>query len=182
MKLLKKIIFFAVATLLVFSACKDDSLTYTEELKIEQKKIKDFIAREGIKVVTVMPTTFPWEEKVFYKSKTGLYFRLISQGDFEEKGDSIIRGDFVSPRYIQYTLDVKADTTSFESTINYPYTRDFKYLDLTQVCPAWHEAVGYMKYNNAKAQLIIPSKIGFPQFSRPATPIGYNIDIKVKKF
>ncbi len=182
MKHLLKIIFFATIVALLFVACNDDNVTYAEELKAEQELIADFISRQQIKVVTVMPTTFPWDDKVFYKSKTGLYFRLTKQGDIVNKGDTAITGDVIAPRFDEYTLDVKADTISSLSSVNYPNPLQFNYLDLTQVCTAWHEAVSYMKYNNAEAQLIVPSKIGMSKFSRPATPAGYDINIRISKY
>lgn len=182
MKHLLKNIFFASVVALLFVACKDDNVTYAEELKAEQELIADFISRQQIQVVDVMPTTFPWPDKVFYKSKTGLYFRLTKQGDIVNKNDSLITGDIVVPRFDEYTLNVKADTISTRSSVDYPYPPEFKYLDLNQACAAWHEAVGYMKYNNAEAQLIVPSKIGLSKFSRPATPAAYDMDIKISKY
>ncbi len=166
---------------LISIACNDDNVTYAEELKNEKELIADFIKRQNIKVVTTMPTDFPWEDNVYFKSKTGVYFRLTNKGDFAT-ADSIVRSDNIVTRFDQYTLGLKSDTVSSYSTINFPYPTEFKYLDLTQACTAWHEAVSYMKYNNAECQLIVPSKLSFSQFSRPATPIGYDMTIKVKKW
>lgn len=181
MKHFLKNIFFALIVVLLFVACKDDNVTYAEELKAEQELIADFISRQQIQVVTVMPT-FPWPDKVYYKSKTGLYFRLTKQGDTVNEGDSAIAGDVIVPRFDEYTLGVKADTISSQSSVNYPNPLQFNYLDLTQACAAWHEAVRYMKFNNAEAQLIVPSKIGMSKFSRPATPAGYDINIRISKY
>jgi hypothetical protein len=182
MKHVLKNIFFALIVALLFVACKDDNVTYAEELKAEQELIADFISRQQIQVVTVMPTTFPWPDKVYYKSKTGLCYRLTKQGDILQEGDSVIGGDVIVPRFDEYTLGVKADTISSQSSVNYPNPLQFNYLDLTQACAAWHEAVRYMKFNNAEAKLIVPSKIGMSKFSRPATPAGYDINIRISKY
>jgi hypothetical protein len=181
MKHLLKNLFFGLVIGLLFVACKDDNVTYAEELKAEQELIADFISRQQIQVVTVMPT-YPWPDKVFYKSKSGLYFRLTKQGDIANKEDSLLLGDVVVPRFDEYTLGVNPDTISSQSTLHYPYPLQFNYGDLTQACAAWHEAVKYMKYNNSEAQLIVPSKIGLSKFSRPATPAGYDINIKISKY
>ena len=170
-----------LTSFVLFTACKDDNVTYAEELKAEQELIADFISRQQIQVVTVMPTAFPWPDKVYYKTKTGLYFRLTNQGDIVTQ-DSVIAGDVIVVRYDQYTLTTKPDTISNRSTIDFVYPSEFKYLDYAQASSAWHEAVGFMKYNNAHAKLIVPSKIGFSTFSRPATPIGYDLEIRIKKF
>lgn len=163
----------------VFSAC-DDNETYADELNIEQNLIKSFIKRQGIKVVDKMPQTYPWPEKVFYKSSTGLYFRLTEQGDIAS-GDTLESGDMVVTRFLQYNLEEKADTLSNLSTLDYPYPTVFNYLDYTQVCVGWHEAVGYMKRHNSEATVLIFSRLGFSQFNRPATPMGYDLKIKIQK-
>jgi hypothetical protein len=87
----------------------------------------------------------------------------------------------VITRYIQYTLEEQADTIYNLSTIDNPYPTTFKYLDLTTVCSGWHQAVGYMMHHNAEAKLIVYSKIGFSTYNRPATPIGYDLKIKIQK-
>jgi len=162
--------------------CNDDNVTYAEELKAERKIIDDFIRRNQIVVVHVKPQTFPWPEKVYYKTSTGLYFRLEKQGDISNPADSLVVGDQVVPRFIQYTLTEKSDTISNWNTIDFPYPAVFNYRDFTQVCVGWHEAAGLMKYNDSEAKFIVHSKLGFPQFNRPATPIGYDMKIRIKKF
>ena len=180
MKYLTILISLMLATILLLPACKDDNVTYSEELKAEQELINDFISRQQIQVVTVMPA-FPWPDKVFYKSKSGLYFRLTNEGDIHTQ-DSILAGDDVLLRFDQYTLNVKSDTISNRSTVDFVDPWEFKYMDYTQACVAWHEAVSYMKYSKAEAQIIVPSKIGFSTFSRPATPIAYDLEIRIKKY
>lgn len=174
------IVLLLAVTATFFFACKDDALTYAEELKAERALIDDFISRQQIQVVKEMPTEFPWPDKVYYKSRTGLYFRLTNRGDYLSS-DSIVYREQIVTKYEQYGLGVKSDTLSTQSTVQLAHPKEFIFGDYTQVqaCAAWHEAVGYMKYNNAEAQLIVPSKIGFQNFSRPATPVGYDLTIRV---
>lgn len=179
-----KNVFFVLGIALVigFAGCKDDNVTYAEELKAERELIEDFISRQGITVVDVKPTVFPWPAKVYYKTPTGLYFRLEKQGDITNLADSVITGDQVVPRFIQYTLNERADTISNMNTIDFPYPAVFNFRDYTQVSVGWHEAVALMQYNDSEAKFIVYSKLGFSQYNRPATPIGYDMKIKVKKY
>jgi len=86
------------------------------------------------------------------------------------------------PRYIQYTLNEVSDTISNWSTIDSNgYTENFTYGDYTQMCMAFHEAAGYMKHNNSEAKIIVYSKIGFKENWNPATPMGYDLKIKIKR-
>ncbi|OJV38771.1 MAG: hypothetical protein BGO29_14100 [Bacteroidales bacterium 36-12] len=181
MRVIKFLLVLFSFSLILLVACNDDNVTYAEELKAEQDIIKDFLKRNQIKVVNTLPEGFPWPDNVYYKSKTGLYFRLTDKGD-HLISDSIVAGDEVVTRFLQYTLTAKADTVSSESSIDFPEPYEFKYLDLSQACQGWHEAVGYMGFNNSKGKLIIPSKISFSSFNRPATPIGYDMEIRIKKY
>lgn len=177
---MKSIITLLVLITVLFSSCNRDSITYAEELKAEQELIADFLSRQNIQVVNTMPLSFPWPENVYFKSKTGLYFRLEDQGDINE-GDSVATGDLIITRFIQYTLKEKSDTIFNETTIDFPYPTTFRYKNLSEGCAGWHEAVGYMKYSNARAKLIVYSKLGFKEFNNPATPIAYDMFIKIQK-
>lgn len=162
-----------------FTSCQEN-ITYAEQLKTEQTVIADYLSRMGIEVVTTLPTEYPWPEGTYYKSKTGLYFHLVNQGDtsssyFLETGDKVV------PRFIQYTLTEKPDTLFNWTTIDFPYTTDFNYLDYTQVCYGWHEAASYMKYNNSEAKVIVYSKLGFSQYQNSVTPVGYDLKIRIQK-
>ena len=170
---------FVLSTLLV--SC-DDDVTYAEQLRAEKKLIADYIKRNNIKVISELPDTsvFPWPDNTYYLSPSGMYFRL------EEKGNAVdslkvSSGDKINPRYHQYTLTTKPDTVSDWSTIDFAYPSSFYYGDLTQACDAWHEAVGYMKYSNSIAKIIVPSKLGFDADVNSVTPYGYYFKIKFQK-
>jgi hypothetical protein len=170
---------FVLSTLIV--SC-DDDVTYAEQLRAEKKLIADYIKRNNIKVISELPDTsvFPWPDNTYYLSPSGMYFRL------EEKGNAVdslevSSGDKINPRYHQYTLTESPDTVSDWSTIDFAYPSSFYYGDLTQACDAWHEAVGYMKYSNSIAKIIVPSKLGFDADVNSVTPYGYYFKIKFQK-
>lgn len=180
--MIKKFLFlFAVAVLVgaSLSSCTNN-ITYAQQLDDEQTLIADFIDRQQIQVVTIMPDEFPWPENVYYKSSTGLYFRLTNQGDTSSTY-FLEANDLVVPRFIQYTLDEPADTVSNWSTIDFPYTTDFNYLDYNQVCSGWHEAASYMLYDNSEAKFIVYSKLGFSDNKNNVTPMGYDMKIRIRK-
>lgn len=180
--MLKKISFIFGLTLALvagLSSC-NNTTTYAQQLDDEQALIQDFIDRHNIQIVSVMPTEYPWPDNVYFKSGSGLYFRLTNQGDtsstyYLEENDKVV------PRFIQYTLTAKPDTLSNMSTIDFPYTTDFNYLDYTQVCTGWHEAVSYMKYNNSEAKMIVFSKLGFSDNKNNVVPMGYDMTIRIRK-
>ncbi|MBP1677801.1 MAG: hypothetical protein H6Q20_2360 [Bacteroidetes bacterium] len=180
---MKKISFFLTLLFgasLILASCNDGE-TYAEQLKAEKELIADYIKRNDIKVVTTMPTKFPWDDNVYYKSSSGLYFRLEEQGDVSVLSDSIEANDLVVARYYQYTLNAVSDTISNWNTVDYAYPSTFNYQDDSQACTAWHEAVKYMKYNNSRARFIVYSKIGFSAASESVTPYGYDMIMKFQK-
>lgn len=171
--------------ILIFSAvlvsCGNNDPTYAQQLKTEQELIADYIKRNNIKIVTVKPSTFPWGDNVYYLTTTGLYIHLVSEGDKSNLADTLLKNDLVIPRFYQYTLNAKADTISNWNTIDYPFPTTFNYLENSQVCVGWHEAVSYMKRNNSRAKFILFSKIGFPATGNEVTPYGYDMIIKIQK-
>lgn len=160
----------------------DDDMTYAEELKAEKELIADFIARNNIKVVkTLPPDSLPWPENTYYLSSSGLYFQLTDKGDTTVVEDTVELNDLIIPRFVQYTLGETSEIISNWNTIDYAYPTTFNYGDDTQVCDAWHEAVTYMKRNNSRAKIIVPSKLGFESDVNSVTPYGYDFKIKFQK-
>lgn len=182
MKLFIKTILFVFTTAIILTSCNND-ITYGDQLKAEKSLIADYLKRHNIIVVDKLPTTNPWPDNVYYKTKsTGLYIRITNKGDFTSP-DSLEVNDLIVFRYRQYTLDTKADTMSYENTVDNPYPVTFNFNDLsqTQSCKGWHEAVSYMKYNNSEAKVILPSKLGFDLGDLTVIPYGYDISIKIRK-
>ena len=75
-----------------------------------------------------MPAEFPWPDKVYYKSKSGLYFRLTNRGDYLST-DSIVYREQIVTKYDQYGLGVKPDTISTQSTVQLAHPKEFTYGD-----------------------------------------------------
>lgn len=177
---MKRLIFyisFALLTIVFVSSCNDT--TYAKELKLEELLIEEFIKRDSINVIKVLPRDLTvWGEKDYYLTKDGLYFHLVSYG---VGTDTLVINDIVVPRFKQYTLNVVADTISNWTTIDFPHPTDFTFGDLSQSCQAFHEAASMMKRNESEAKIIVPSKIGFKDNWTPATPMGYDLKIKIQK-
>jgi len=167
-------------TSLVITSCSNNT-TYADELKTEQSLIKNYIKRENIKVLSKMPTT--WGPNDYVLTESGLYFHLDSVGE-KITGDTLEAGNTVIPRYIQYTLGEPADTIRKWTTIDFPYPTTFVYgdnSDLNISCTAFQEAVSYMKRSESYAKIIVHSKIGFKENWTPATPIAYELKIRIRK-
>lgn len=165
-------------TSLVITSCSNNT-TYADELKTEQSLIKNYIKREHINVMSKMPTT--WGPNDYVLTESGLYFHLDSIGD---TAVTVEAGNTVAPRYIQYTLGEPADTIRKWSTVDFPFPDKFVYGDNTNTttsCTAFQEAVSYMKNNDSEAKLIVHSKIGFEINWSPATPIAYELKIRIRK-
>jgi len=178
MKRISYLIIFAFYSSIILSSCADT--TYAKELKLEQTLIADYIQRNNIKVLSSFPAdNVVWGEKDYVLTASGLYFHLSNSGT-----DTVTLrlGNIVVPRYIQYTLNEVADSTSHWSTLDDGGgTNDFVYGDYTQMCSAFHEAASYMKHNNSVAEILVHSKIGFKENWDPATPMGYKLKIKIQK-
>lgn len=171
-------LFFIVT--LILTSC-DDKKTYAELLKDERVTIADFIKRNNIQVVSEFPTANAWGENIYVKTTSGLYYRLINEGENSANADTVETNDMLAVRYIQYTLTEKSDSVFSWNTIDSPYPTTFNYRDYSQSCAAWHEAVSYMKYNESEAIIIVPSKIGFQTNMISVTPLAYRLRIQFQK-
>lgn len=177
MKRLFYYISFAFLAIVSISSCNDT--TYAKELKLEKILMDDFIKRHGINVIDVLPADSTiWNVNDYYLTEDGLYFHLVKPG---VGTDTLVISNTVVPRFKQYTLNVVSDTINNWTTIDFPYPTDFVYGDLTQSCTAFHEAAAFMKRNESEAKIIVPSKIGFKDNWTPATPMGYDLKIKIQK-
>lgn len=176
---MRKIFYFisiAIIITLVISSCNDT--TYATELKNEKELIQDFIDRQGIKVIKEIPAdSTTWKENEYYLTADGLYINITNPGT----GDKITTYDIVVPRYLQYTLYADADTVKNLTTVDNSRPTTFIYGNDTKASTAFQEAVYYMKRNGSEAKLIIPSKINSNDFWDPATPMGYDFNIKILK-
>ena len=155
--------------------------TYSNALKEEQKLIENFIARQGIKIVTEKPTE--WGDKVYWKvpDKDNYYFHLVEMGDTTKP--ALEAKDKVNLRYIQYTLDAYADTTRFWNSDDQPKPTELQYLVYTEsTCEGWQIALEHMQYTGAQCKIICPSKLGFTNQNSNVIPYGYDMKIQIKRF
>lgn len=170
------LISIAVLIAVTISSCSDT--TYAQELKQEQTLIKDYIKRNNIHVISKLPADNAWGENDYYLSSTGLYFHLSNPG---VGTDTLELMNTVIPLYFQISLTENPDTTSNWSTVDNPYPPSFIYGNSSESSSAFQEAASYMKKNESEARLIVPSKINFETFWKPATPTSYILRIKIQK-
>jgi len=181
----KFLVIFFVSVLAVLGFVSCSSGTYADKLDDEKKLIADFIKRQNIKVVSEFPADNEWGDKVYVRTKSGLYYHLVDPGDNTNLSDTISDNDQVIVRYITYTLDQKADTSYYYSTLDaptpYTFYYDKEYTSSSGACVGWQEAVKHMKYNNSSAKIIVPSKLSFDTYLQDVTPMGYDMKIKILK-
>ncbi len=193
---MKKILFLFAGLITMMTGC--NSNTYSDNRKAEDKLIANYIARNGLNILTELPDDdYVWGKKDYYKAEEydNLYFHLIKRGaaktivDGDTIDNTITSGETVIVRYKQYLLTENADTTDYWTTLDSPYPVEFTYThpayvsssSTTTACKGWYVATMLMKYPNSECEIICPSKQGFDQTSIKAIPYGYRLSIKVKK-
>lgn len=173
-----------ILLLLGISLAGCNNNTYSNELKEEEKLIANFIARQGITVVTEKPTSMEeWGENVYWKipDYDNYYFHLVEQGDTTKA--ELEAKDIVLLRYIQYTLDAYADTMRFWNSDDQPEPTRLQYLVSTEAsCAGWQIALEHLQYSGAQCKIICPSKLGFDDQNSNVTPYGYDMKIQIKRF
>ena len=168
---------FLFATLQLTS-CLDKS-NYAQQLKDEKALIAGYIAKNKINVIDTL-TIGTWAENDYYLDKSGVYLHLQKIGDVT---DSLEKYNQVVVRYKEYDLTQSSDTVSTWTANDAPNPTTFIYgsTDYTAAPEAFHIAVGYMKYMDAEAKIIVPSKLGFSTFTDDVIPMGYTIKMKFQK-
>ena len=177
---MKTKVVYLLLLILTFSACKETNV-YSDLLKEERKLIEDYIARNGITVVTEEPQE--WGEKVYWQvpDYDNFYFHLVDQGDTTQT--EIEAKEIVLLRFKRYTLDEYADTLYNWTTQDSPEPIKFQYMiNSDNSCTGWQMAVKYMKYPGAQCKIICPSKLGFSEENSSVTPYGYDLKIKIKRY
>ena len=163
----------------VLASCNNN--TYSNALKEEQKLIENFIARQGIEVVTEKPTE--WGDNVYWKvpDYDNYYFHLVEAGDTTKP--ALEPKDVVLLRYIQYPLDAYADPTRFWNSDDQPKPTELQYMVSTAAsCTGWQIALEHMKYSGAQCKIICPSRLGNTDDNSNVIPRGYDMKIQIKRF
>lgn len=182
MKLFTGILLSCFIASLSIVGCTGSS-TYSDLLKEQKATISNYIQKQSINVVGSYPSNgakAAWPDKTFYLSSTGLYYRLAKTGDQEviDNNDSIRIGQEVIIRYYKLDLTFPQDTIeSTWTTLNSAYPYSITYGSTGSEPTAWQEAVSYMKYSGAEAELIVPGTLGTSTDQSNVTPYYYRIKI-----
>lgn len=178
MKQISFFLFLSFLVVIISTSCSNVK-TFAQQLDDEQATINAYIKRNNINVLSAFPSDKKWGSNDYVKTGSGLYFHLVDSGNRSIKGDTLLAKNTVIPRYKQYDLTTTSDTISNWNTNDYPYPPEFTYLDMTQSCKAFQEAVSYMKRNESQAKIIVPFLLGFDS-SNP-TPYCYTLKIQFLK-
>ena len=167
---------FAFLIIFTTTSCDEDTVKYADQLKAQEKLIKEFINREGITVLTAFPADSVFQSNEYVLTASGLYFNLVEKGS----GDTIRIGDEVNIRYKQKTLDENAITEEYWTTQDTPYPTTLLY-GIDNECLAWTEAISYMKRSGALCKIIVPSSLGFAVAQNNVTPYFFELTIRFHK-
>jgi len=164
--------------------CKGN--TYSKLLKKEQKKIKNYISRMDIRIVSSTPDVKQgesWPEKDYISMPTYEYFYFHLSTPLDTLRDVIHAGDVVNVRYRKYGLDSYTDTISCWTTddAGEPITFTVGSTADYNTCPAWNAAILQMKYSGSECKIICPSTAGFDADNSSVTPYGYDLRVTKRK-
>lgn len=186
---MKKLIYMMlVATTLVGCYSRNSYSTLSRE---EKALIRDFIDRQKIRLVDDLPSdsAFYADSRLYYDTigyYGDFYYHLDLRGAdsaYNDEGELIaVRpiepGRTAVIRYIQYTLNERADTASHWTSQDDPNPTEFIYGANSNAIPAgWHYAVGLMEYPGSECTCIIPSRLGDFAAQNTVTPYGYKIKL-----
>ena len=161
----------------LFVSCTDSN-SYAAKSAKEKALIADFIKRNNINVLSSLPTDGTWKDNDYYLTPSGMYFHQVNGGS---KGDTVTikSKDLFWPIYIESSLDNPQQVAGNHWTVSEdPNPMSFQ-LDIdTLNMLAFHIAARMMKYNDAEAIIIVPSKIGFKSSAGYAIPYHYRFKIK----
>jgi len=156
---MKKILLFIslIAVASLFFACNKQK-TPQELLKEEKKAIERFIAKNEI-IVTNNPDEM-YQDKVFYKTKEGLYIHVIESGN-ENKAkynqEIVVRyNNFLYIKSGEAGVTDAENESAHKSPIVYRYNNSNTYYDLS--CYGFDIGLSLVS-ENAAVSLIIPSEL-----------------------
>ena len=168
---MKKTVSVITVLVMLFTACENTSMQYSRKLEKEKKAIADYLKRNNVEVLTSVPENDVYAENQFYRTSSGVYFRLDDAGTGSKE---IAEGHLVGYRYFKITLDANPDTLVRAN--DYPYPSTFTY-GRGQPSVAFGEAVVLMKKAGAQAQLIVPSSAGFSDDYSAVMPYLFTLKI-----
>ena len=153
---------FAILTGTFYSC--DDTKTYAEQLAEERASINTFMKTRGYTVTSVIPTAVPWPDKVFYKTKSGMYVHVIDTGTYFV--DTIPDNTPINVRYTEFSMD---DDTTYSNMTSPEQPFVILYNNISSStnfgdCLAWHEALDYVG-ERGHVLIIVPADIGFSYYT-----------------
>ncbi|HPW90209.1 MAG TPA: DUF4827 family protein [Paludibacteraceae bacterium] len=164
-----------LVVLLFLVACESSS-NYSKQLEQEQIKIDDYLARRGKVVVSEYPADSLFVIGQWYRfSDDGIYICIDSLGG----GKDVANGDELAVRYIQSTLDENPVVISYWTTQDRPYPLQIIKGSMTNSCEGWDDAFELMRRSGTIAQVIVPSKLGFPEAATGVIPYHFKLSMKV---
>lgn len=206
MKKLNLILFSLLALGAVFQAC-DDSETYAEKLSKERRWIRNFIASEGINVISeddfyVDTITNTDNNEYVYFDDSGVYMQIMERGNGElmedgehwelmlryteisvETGDTVLTNIY-TPAYLDIMMCTKSGTSYSAS---FTESNGLMYASYGQSVPTgWLIPLDFIKPNVyhdgdiSRVRLIVPHSSGHSIASSYVTPYFYEITYQKK--
>jgi hypothetical protein len=157
----------------------DDKVSYASLAAKEKDQISNFIKQNNINVVKVIPKDSVWKSNVFFQTESGLYYHQVGSRSKLDTTIGIKYNNVFWPRYRELTLDnPQVEIGNHWTVTDDPNPKSFRLgLNIDSIA-AFHEAAELMKYNNAEALLIVPSKIGFQANKQSVKPYYYHIKLR----
>ncbi len=171
-------LFLIISSVILGLVSCSDRVSYAELQEREQDNIQNFIDKNKIEVVRVMPKEDEWKENIYYKSETGLYYHLVQKGDKEIQATD---NSIVSIRYVAN----KIDKYNKEILRNWD-AQDFIYPEMIKIGDLSYnkgfgqgvnEALGYMKNYQSEAIILVESRLNTSSYKNSVTPVRYRLKI-----
>ncbi len=174
---MRKIFLIISVAILGFVSCSD-RVSYAELQEREQDNIQNFIDKNNIEVVRVMPKEDEWKENIYYKSETGLYYHLVKKGDesIQAKDNSIVSIRFVANKIDKYNKEIIRNWDAQDFI--YPETIKISDLSYNQgFGKGVNEALKYMKNYESEAIILVESALNTDSYKNSVTAVRYRLKI-----
>jgi len=129
-------------------------------MKDERKAIERFIAQNGFEITT-KDTLKMLEDKVYFKTKEGLYIHVIDSGNGNKaKNNQEVTVRYRNLIYISRKDTIKSNEAAEVPPITFNYNNSYTYGkdDEGLSCHGLSIGLSFVR-NNAKVSLIIPSEL-----------------------
>ncbi|MDR0871998.1 MAG: DUF4827 domain-containing protein [Prevotellaceae bacterium] len=165
---MKKTIFFALITCIIFGFSCKKGKSLSEKRAEERAAIAKFIADSAYVVVDELPADTLFAEKVYYHSSTGLYLNIENKGESRKPKVN----DKVYFRF--YMRDLSGNIITRAMTPEESRDASSTKFGSGDIPAGLSEAIGYLGTDGA-AYAIVPSSIGSTDAKSNITPYVYEI-------